>query len=200
MVVTVAMRMPARMVRAASGISTRHKNWRPVIPMAMADSRTAASTPRMPDQRIAQNRQQRVEHQRHDGGALADAADQRHGNQKAEQRQAGDGLHHVGESQHPGTPCGAARDQNAGGDGQADGDGHRDQHQRQMLERELADLAWPDLSSLRVRLPIEALQEGARLAAAGVQELSRRGQQFERAIAQQGDARWPASALRAHRA
>ena len=47
-VVTVATRTPARIVRAASGNSTSHRSCRPVIPMAIADSRTARSTPRMP--------------------------------------------------------------------------------------------------------------------------------------------------------
>src|SRR2546426_7033824 len=47
-VVTVATRTPARIVRAASGSSTSQSSCRPVIPMAIADSRTARSTPRMP--------------------------------------------------------------------------------------------------------------------------------------------------------
>src|SRR5207249_1531354 len=47
-VVTVATRMPARIVGAASGSSTSQSSCRPVIPMAIADSRTARSTPRMP--------------------------------------------------------------------------------------------------------------------------------------------------------
>ena len=48
MVVTVATRMPARMVRAASGSSTCQSSCQLVSPIAMADSRTAGSTPRMP--------------------------------------------------------------------------------------------------------------------------------------------------------
>src|SRR5215469_11099060 len=48
MVVTVATRSPARIVRAASGSSTSSKSCRSVMPIAIADSRTAASTPRMP--------------------------------------------------------------------------------------------------------------------------------------------------------
>src|SRR5579864_3135179 len=48
MVVTVAIRTPARIVRMASGSSTCHRTCRPVIPMATADSRTAASTPKIP--------------------------------------------------------------------------------------------------------------------------------------------------------
>src|ERR1700690_2417291 len=48
MVVTVATRTPARIVGAASGNSTSTSSWRPVIPMATADSRTAGSTPSIP--------------------------------------------------------------------------------------------------------------------------------------------------------
>jgi hypothetical protein len=43
------------------GISTRRSTCRGVIPIATADSRTAASTPN-PSQRAAQDGQQRVEH------------------------------------------------------------------------------------------------------------------------------------------
>ena len=48
MVATVAIRSPARFVRIASGSSTSQRSCRPVIPIAIADSRTAGSIPRMP--------------------------------------------------------------------------------------------------------------------------------------------------------
>jgi len=48
MVVTVAMRMPARIMGTASGISTWSRSCQSVMPMATADSRTAGSIPRMP--------------------------------------------------------------------------------------------------------------------------------------------------------
>jgi hypothetical protein len=47
-VVTSAMRTPARIVRAASGSSTRTSRCLEVIPIATADSITAASMPRTP--------------------------------------------------------------------------------------------------------------------------------------------------------
>jgi hypothetical protein len=47
-VVTVATRMPAMIVGAASGSWTWRSNWLSVIPIATADSHTAASTPRIP--------------------------------------------------------------------------------------------------------------------------------------------------------
>src|SRR6185295_13158853 len=47
-VVTVAIRRPAKIVLAASGSSTSQRSCRPVIPIAIADSRTPDSTFRMP--------------------------------------------------------------------------------------------------------------------------------------------------------
>src|ERR1017187_6950749 len=47
-VVTVAMRIPARMAGNASGSFTPHRIRPPVIPIATADSRTPESTPRIP--------------------------------------------------------------------------------------------------------------------------------------------------------
>ena len=47
-VVTAAMRTPAKMVGAARGSSTWKSLCRSVIPIATADSTTAGSTPRMP--------------------------------------------------------------------------------------------------------------------------------------------------------
>src|SRR5437867_1838334 len=47
-VITVATLTPARIVLAARGSSTSQRSCRPVIPISMADSRTARSTPRMP--------------------------------------------------------------------------------------------------------------------------------------------------------
>jgi hypothetical protein len=48
MVVTVAMRTPARIVRAARGNSTIRRTCPFVIPIAIAESRTAGSTLVMP--------------------------------------------------------------------------------------------------------------------------------------------------------
>jgi len=52
-------------------------------------------------QRVPQHGQQRVEHQRDDRRVLPDPAQQRDGDQKPEEREAWDGLHHVGEPEHP---------------------------------------------------------------------------------------------------
>ena len=62
------------------------------MPMATAESRTAGSTPRMSGHGIAQNRQQRIDHQRDDRRMLPDAADERDRDQETKERQAGNGL------------------------------------------------------------------------------------------------------------
>ena len=148
MVVTVAMRMPARMVRAASGnlhlpehLPRRH----PHRHRRFAHRRIDAQNAR---QRVAQNRQQRVEHQRHDRRALADAADERNRNQKPEQRQAGHGLHDVGETQHRAPPARPPRGRDTGRHGQRDRDRHGDEHQRQMLQDAVRAVHRPSFGSL----------------------------------------------------
>ena len=50
--------------------------------------------------RVAQDRQQRVDDERHDRRARADAADERDGNQEPEEREARDRLHDVGEAEN----------------------------------------------------------------------------------------------------
>jgi hypothetical protein len=83
---------------------------------------------------VAENRQQRVESERDDCGAGADAAEHRHRKQESEQRQARHRLHHVGRAEHP-TPQHAPPHQR---DSQWHADKHRDRHgcryQPQMLE------------------------------------------------------------------
>ena len=100
-VVTVAMRRPAMMVGAASGqfhhaqnLPARHSHRDGGIAHHRIDAENSGD-------RVAQDRQQRIEHQRDDRGVLPDAADERDRNQKAEQREAGDGLADAGESERP---------------------------------------------------------------------------------------------------
>ena len=190
MVVTVAMRTPARMVGAASGSSTCHSSCRPVIPMAMADSRTAASTPRIPASVLRRMRKQRVEHQRDDRGPLADASDERNRDQESEQREAGDGLHHVGEAEQQASAGGAAREQNAERNPDRRRDGHGRQHQHEMLAGQAAPSPAADkegswLSSIHNRL--SAPQERARFRAARFYEFGRCRQNFQSATMQQRD-------------
>ena len=106
----------------------------------MADSRTAAVHAQDSGERIAKNRKQRVEHQRDDGGPFADAADEGNRDQEAEQRETGDGLHHVGEAEQRRAQGCAARQQDAQRQPGADGDGHGTQHQDEMLAGQLRHL------------------------------------------------------------
>ena len=76
MVVTVATRIPAMMVRAASGSCTWRRSWPSVMPMATAESQTAGVDAHDSDERVSQDRKQRVQHQRDDHGARADSADE----------------------------------------------------------------------------------------------------------------------------
>ena len=109
MVATVAMRSPATIEGTASGSSTCQRIWRGGHAHRDGGFAHRGVHAEDADQGVAQDRQQRVEAQRDDRGALADAADERQRHQKAEQRQAGDGLRDIGEAQAqrraPGAPA-----------------------------------------------------------------------------------------------
>ena len=72
---------------------------------------------------------------------LADAADQRKGNQKAEEREAGDRLHHIGKAEDPTLKRSFSREENAHRERDTDGDRDGEQNQPEMLHRELNDFA-----------------------------------------------------------
>ena len=91
-VVTVAIRRPEIITGAASGNSTMRRIWpfrHSHRDRRFAHRRIHAQNAR---HRVAQNRQQRINHQRHNRRMLPDAADKRNRDQKAEQRQARNGL------------------------------------------------------------------------------------------------------------
>ncbi len=98
MVMTVAVRMPARMTLRASGKRTRRRIC--VVGHAHGfggfEDRglDAAET----DVSVAENWKKSVEDERDDGGAAADAADERNRNEKAEEREAGNGLKNAGDA------------------------------------------------------------------------------------------------------
>src|SRR3989441_4439858 len=56
---------------------------------------------------VAQDGEQRVEHESDDGGAFADAADERDGNQESEKCEARDGLEDAGDAERDGSKRGA---------------------------------------------------------------------------------------------
>src|SRR5436305_1190830 len=62
---------------------------------------------------IAQDGEKRVEDEGDDGGALADAADERYGNEEAEEGEAGDGLEDAGNAEGNSAQCGALHNEHA---------------------------------------------------------------------------------------
>ena len=85
---------------------------------------------------VAKNGQQGVKDERDDGGAAADAADERDGNEKAEEREAGNGLKNVGDAESDGSAKGRAlHDEHAERDRDGDGDEHGDQDERRRDQR-----------------------------------------------------------------
>ncbi len=93
------------------------------------------------------DRQQRVEHQHHERGAGADAADERHRQQEAEHRQARNRLDDVGDAdqrrRQPGTPRREDAERHADGHG----DRGRDRHEQHVLadqRRQLVLMSEPE--------------------------------------------------------
>ncbi len=89
--------MPARIDGEASGSSTRRRRAPGGRPSASADSRTGGGDVGEPGGRVAHDRQQAVEEQRHDGRPRADAEQRDHEHQ---QRQRRDRLDHARQREH----------------------------------------------------------------------------------------------------
>ncbi len=79
---------------------------------------------------VAEDGEKRVEDESYDGGALADAADERNGNQKTKEREARDSLKDAGDAERDGAQRGALHDQHAKRDADENGDEHSDDHER----------------------------------------------------------------------
>ena len=75
---------------------------------------------------VAKNGEQRVKHQRDDGGAPADATDKWNGNEKSEEREAGNGLKYAGDAESYGAQRRALYDKHAKRHADGDGDEHGD--------------------------------------------------------------------------
>ena len=110
------------------------------MPMASAASQDGDIDAGKADVGIAKNGQQRVKHERDDGGAAADAADEGDGNQESKQRQAGDGLKNAGDAERESAKGRALHDEHAQRDADGDGDEHGDQDQLHMIERGVKNL------------------------------------------------------------
>src|SRR6202158_790279 len=82
----------------------------------------------------AQDGEQRVEDERDNGGALANAADERDGNQKAEEGEAGDGLEHAGDAQRDGAQGGPLHNEHAERDSDENGNDHGDENECEVIE------------------------------------------------------------------
>ena len=136
--ITVATRRPATIDGSASGSSTMNSSCRGVMPMATPASTTRRVEALQPSDRRADDRQQRVERERHQRGARSDPADERERQQEAEQRQAGNRLRDVGDKQErPAEPRPAKR-QNAGGNSEQRGHAGRDQRPARRAVRSAA--------------------------------------------------------------
>ena len=136
MVVTVAIRSPATIEGMASGNST----WRRICagrhPHRDGRFPHRAIHPENPRQRVAQNRQQRVESERENRRAFSDA-DQRH--EEPEQRETGDCLSDIRDAEDPAARAGPAgqHDRRRQPDRRRRRD--RDGYELKVLERERQD-------------------------------------------------------------
>src|SRR5258708_5507462 len=83
---------------------------------------------------VAQDGEQRIEDERDNGGALANAADEWDGNQEAEEGEAGDGLEHAGDAQRDGAQGGPLHNEHAERDSDENGNDHGDEDEREVIE------------------------------------------------------------------
>jgi hypothetical protein len=83
---------------------------------------------------VAQDGEQCVKDESDDGGALADAADERDGNQEAEEGKAGNSLKDAGDAERDGAQGGPLHNEHAERDADEDGDGHGDEDEREVIE------------------------------------------------------------------
>src|SRR5436309_966945 len=84
---------------------------------------------------VAQDRQERVNDERDDRRAAADAADQRDGNQETEQGKAWNGLENVGNAERSGAQGAAADERHPQRHADQNRDHHGDGNERQVIQR-----------------------------------------------------------------
>ena len=130
---TTATRSPDKIAGTASGHSTCHSTCRRVMPIATAHSTTALVDPLDAGDGAAQDRQHRIQRQRDERGAGADAADERQRDEEAEERQAGNGLREIGESDDRSGQPGAMRGHQAKGNRDRGGQCARPHHEQHVL-------------------------------------------------------------------
>ena len=113
MVMMVAVRMPARITESASGRRTRQRIWIVGHAHGFGGLQDGGIDAGEADVGVAKDREQRVEDERDDGGARADAADERNGNEEAEEREAGNRLKNAGDAERDGAQRWALHDEHA---------------------------------------------------------------------------------------
>src|ERR1043166_8224718 len=106
-------------------------------------------------ERIAQNRKQRVDHQRDHSGAWSDASDEWDRDQESKKRKARHGLQHIGDTEHRTRPGGAARKQDSNWDADGGGDGHRHQNEHYMLRSQTENV----IDESRPHIPLSRTTE-----------------------------------------
>src|SRR5712664_4054420 len=84
---------------------------------------------------VAQDGEKRVEDERYDGGALADAADKRNRNQEAEEGEAGNGLENAGDAKRDGAQRWALHNEHAERDADENGNDHGDEDEHEVIQR-----------------------------------------------------------------
>ena len=94
-----------------------------------------------PNIRVAKDGKNCVQDERDDGGALADAADERNGNEKTKEGEARDGLENAGDAERDGSQSRTLHDEHAKRNANEDGDSHRDDHQRHVIQSGTEDFA-----------------------------------------------------------
>jgi hypothetical protein len=98
---------------------------------------------------VANEGQQRVEHERDDGRARADAAEQRKRDEETKERETRHGLQHARDAEHGALQRRAPRDENAQRDADEDGEHYRDEHEKEVLARGRQHLAPVALDELK---------------------------------------------------
>ena len=195
MVITVAVRMPARIIGKARGKPHASENLCVGHAHGFGGFQDGGIDAGETDVGIAENGKQRVKNQRDDGGAAADAADERDGNQETEQREAGDGLKNAGDAEREGAQCRALHDEHAQRHADEDGDEHGDQHQRHVIEcgvenfRAMRYEKCPRAHAEHSRHGLQRSGEGFHFGMIDAQKFPRRGAGDDAAFFEQNDAR-----------
>ena len=144
---TAATRTPPAIDGMASGSSTYRSSSRRRHPHRDAGFANRRVDPGQARDRRPHDRQQPVQNQHDDGGTRADAADERHGQQEAEHRQARNRLHDVREADdrraHPRPARGKHTERNADGDRRQRGHGH-ERHMLRQQRRQLGAMRRPE--------------------------------------------------------